>query len=205
MVILFRRLTLLSILGAVIALPGAASADITRHCTGYMGAQLLNGVDKNGKYWAQSGTKALAGVVFKGRGRCKNKLKANDCRRQARDLIVKCGKDLWAGRWSKGLPASCVAVASGDRPYGGVVSWGADNTPSSIRAQLKNDVKRAVEHSACCVLRPTDRQLNFAVYLSVHGDNGCKHKSYVASVYKADCRKLRAAGLCGTPRRVPPK
>lgn len=197
MVTIVRCFSVLAVIGAFAALPGAANADINRHCTGYMGAQLLGGVDKNGKSWGQSGTKALAGVVFEGRGRCKNKLKANDCRRQARDLIVKCGKDLWAKRWSKSVPPSCAAAPSGSRPYARIKTWGSEGVWSAVRAKLKNDVKRSVEHSACCVLRPTDRQVNFSVYLAVHGDKGCRHKSFVANTYKANCENLRAQGLCG--------
>lgn len=199
-----RLLLLFSALGAFLTLPGAANADIARHCTGYLGAQLLSGVDRNGKRWVRQGTKALAGVVFKGRGRCRNRLKANDCRRQARDLIVRCGRDLWAKRWSRSVPSSCAGSSGGSRPYGRIVSWGSDGISPVIRTQLTNDVKRAVEHSACCVLRPRDRQVNFSVYLAVHGDTGCGHKSFVEKIYKADCRSLRAKGLCGQPKRTNP-
>jgi hypothetical protein len=52
----------------------AANADIVRHCTGYVGATPLSGVNASGQPFVVGNKKSLTALVLKGRGTCRNAL-----------------------------------------------------------------------------------------------------------------------------------
>lgn len=177
----------------------SANAAITRHCTGYIGPRLISGITKNGRRFTSSRT--LGGVALGGRGTCRGKAWANDCRRSARSALAACARELWRTRWSRRVPTNvCGSAGTSRPPHGYITSWGAQ-TSAHGKNKLPGDVKRAMEHTACCVMVPDAREVNFAIYLAIHGDTGCSHNSTLEPIYKADCRALRAQGLCGAPRR----
>jgi hypothetical protein len=182
----------------VLAISLGANADIVRHCTGYVGATPLSGVNASGQPFVVGNKKSLTALVLKGRGTCRNALYANECRRNARDAIRSCAQGIWAERWNKKIPISvCETADNGRAPHAGVTAWGHDHISAAARARITGDVKRALEYTACCVLQKTARQVNFSVYLAVHGDTGCGHDSLlVGQAYEANCAQLRSQGLC---------
>jgi hypothetical protein len=175
-----------------------ANADTVRHCTGYVGATPLSGVNANGQPFIVGQKKSLAALTLKGRGTCRNALYANECRRNARDAIRSCAQGIWAERWNKKIPISVCESADNNRPpHAGIISWGNTETSASMRAKITGDIKQALEYTACCVLQPTARQVNFSVYLAVHGDTGCGHNSLLlGQAYEANCQNLKSQGLC---------
>jgi hypothetical protein len=187
---------------AVAAFAGAtngARADIVRHCAGFIAASIKGGVNANGQPFVQGQSAATSAVNLNGRGTCRSTAYANDCRRRARDAIISCAVGIWAERWTRRVPTSvCESADNGRPPHAGVTRWGAPGVPSSVRATLTNDVKRALEHTACCVLNPTARRLSFDVDLYVNGDARCPHiRDLIGQPYEANCRQLRNQGLCG--------
>jgi hypothetical protein len=182
----------------LITAAGGASADIIRHCDGAIFADVVSGVNANGQSFFGGGI--VGAVSLNGRGGCRNSAYANDCRRHARDAIISCATGIWAERWNRRAPPDKCESANNNRPpHAGVTRWGvAGNLPSSVRAALSNDVKRSLEHAACCVINPTARQLDFKVELRVAGGLRCDHRrDLIGASYEANCQQLRNQGLCG--------
>lgn len=189
-----------TLLCAAVLIPASAStaqAEITRHCTGYIGPTIIAGIDSRGRQFTIGFQKSRAGVFLGGRGTCRGKAWANDCRRRARDAVIACARELWRTRRSRRVPTNACGSAYTSRPpHGYITQWG-----SPPRSVLRGNVKGAVQHAACCVLFPQARELTFSVYLSVVGDTRCNHYSTLESRSKANCHTLRAKGLCGAPQR----
>jgi hypothetical protein len=143
-------------LAAFIAATNGAHADIIRHCTGTIFAKVVSGVNANGQGFIIGGSSFAPAVALKGRGGCPSSAFANDCRRRARDAIISCAVGIWAERWNRRVPPDKCESADNTRPpHAGVTRWGFPDISSSVRATLTNDVKRSLEHAACCVrLRP---------------------------------------------------
>lgn len=179
--------SLIGVTALLLATSVPAYSDIVRHCSGWIGARILSGVDKNGKRFTMRVNRSLGVVQVNGRGTCRGKAWANDCRRNARGAIIHCGRGLWADRWNRRIPGHVCESADNSRPpHAGIQTW----------TKYPGDIKKALEHAACCRLIPKARQLNFAVYLSISGDTRCPHREDLERVYKADCRALRKQGLC---------
>jgi hypothetical protein len=183
----------------VIASTSAPDADIVRHCTATIFAKVVSGVNANGQAFVMGASSYTPAVSLNGRGGCPSTVYANDCRRRARDAIISCAVGIWAERWNRRVPPDKCESADNTRPpHAGVTAWGAPGTPSSVRTTLINDVKRSLEHAACCIRQPTARQLNFKVELRVTGDTRCSHaRDLIGTHYEADCQQLRNQGLCG--------
>jgi hypothetical protein len=167
--------------------PVPATADIVRHCKGYVGLRILSGVDRNGRNFTVNVFRGSSIIQLSGRGTCRGSAWANDCRRNARDAVIHCARGLWNARWQKRVPMEvCESADNGRPPHAGITSW----------TLHRNDVKRALEHAACCTVIPDARLLNFAVYLSVQGDTRCSYSADLEPFYRADCTQLRGQGLC---------
>lgn len=175
------------------------NADIVRHCDGMITAKVVGGVNANGQSFIMGSGSVAAAVTLNGRGGCRSSAYANDCRRHARDAIISCAVGIWAERWNRRVPLDKCESANNTRPpHAGVTGWRIPGLSSSVRATLTNDVKRSLEHTACCSLHPTARQLSFKVELRVLGGTRCDHiRDLIGTNYEASCRQLRNQGLCG--------
>lgn len=179
-----------------------AETDIYRGCAGILDIGVLGGVGVD-----PSGRRSKVLDEFEGRGQCNNTAQANTCRERAKDNVFRCANDLWAARWSLigdpddtnpdgGLPLSCQGRATGAKGLGPF---------------RKNpfgqyfDIKHAIEHAACCELQPAARVVNLLVVVNSVGDKGCgnnrafgvyREQRTLEDNYVAECRRLRAQGLC---------
>jgi hypothetical protein len=161
---------------------------------------VVSGVNASGQPFIAGGSSIVGAVSLNGRGGCRSTAYANDCRRHARDAIISCAVGIWAERWNRRPPPDKCESANNNRPpHAGVTLWGvAGNLPPSVRAALTNDVKRSLEHAACCIIQPTARRLSFKVELRVAGGLRCDHiRDLIGQNYEANCRQLRNQGLCG--------
>jgi hypothetical protein len=137
---------------------------------------------------------------FEGRGSCKNRAHANDCRRAARGAIVACAQEAWRTRWDRRLPDVCRPV-SGRAHVKGIADTFFGRGPGAEGAQ---DFKWAVERAACCQMHRDSDRVAVRVGVSSHGDKGCQREepSEVGEIgvlldnYTADCRAVRARGVC---------
>lgn len=135
---------------------------------------------------------------FEGRGSCKNKFHANDCRRAARGAIDYCIQDAWRARWDFRIPSSCYPTSGSSRPYvKGLANTSFGRGPG---AQGDQDFKWAVERAVCCHLHPNRNRVTAQVSWNVHGDKGCRESveeaQYLEAEYVAQCRRFRDRGFC---------
>ncbi len=126
-----------------------ASAETFRGCKGYY--MVTN---------PGSGLGAEYFHTFDGRGRCRGKAWANDCRRMARDFIIDCFGDAWRMRWDQ-------EVLSGDARPGRCLPRG----PIGVRNYTLQDLKGAIERAACRL--GVDTPARVLVTGMVSGDKGC--------------------------------
>lgn len=171
-----------------------AAADIYRGCTGVVEVTVVSvaGMDSAG-----ATTKTLD--VFEGRGQCNNTAQANTCRVRAKDNVFRCANDLWAARWTLigdpndsnpdgGIPLSCQGRATGAKGLGPF----RENPFGQFF-----DVKHAIEHAACCEMRPAASSLSLSIGVSSLGDTGCgNERRALESNYVVDCQRLRTQGMC---------
>ena len=165
-----------------------AQAEIQRHCDGEIIVRHPL-IDSGG--WRFVGT-------LKGRGVCDSRLKANECRRIARNAIDGCVREAWRARHAHVLPMTC-AVASGRN--GALLSW--QTGPYGGRS---DSIKDRIEWAACCNGSGLGEG-TLRVTWSTFGDKACgspssgTHEAFtdnlLSSTYGVDCRARRAAGICG--------
>ncbi len=142
---------------------------------------------------------------FEGRGSCRNRAHANDCRRAARDAIANCVRGAWRDRWDRKLPGECATgnESASDRPFvKGIANTGFGRGRGSRGDQ---DFKWAVEHAACCKLNPNAGNIRVIVGADTQGDSGCRSPSKIQEDafdltlernYQVDCRRVREQGFC---------
>jgi hypothetical protein len=141
---------------------------------------------------------------FEGRGSCRSRVYANDCRRAARSAILACVRDSWAIRWERRLSGSCVSAegSGSNRPY--VKGIFNTNFGRGNGAKGDQDFKWAIEHKLCCEIAPTARTVTARVGVHIFGDAGCWREGagrpdtmdVVEGNYVADCQAARAQGFC---------
>lgn len=197
----FLVLTAAALLIPIVSVP--AAADIYRGCTGVVDVTVVGGagMDSSG-----STTKLLDN--FEGRGQCNNTAQANTCRVRAKDNVFRCANDLWAARWTligdpndshpdEGIPLSCQGRATGAKGLGPF----RENPFGQFF-----DIKHAIEHAACCELKPTASGLNLSIRVQSVGDKGCgndrtpfggyREQRTLESNYVVDCQQFRDQGMC---------
>jgi len=142
---------------------------------------------------------------LEGRGSCRNRAHANDCRRAARDAIANCVRGAWRDRWERKLPGECApgSESGSTRPFvKGILDTDFGRGRGS---QGEQDFKWAVEHAACCSLHPTAGPLQVAVGADTAGDTGCQSPASIQEGpfdlmlqqnYQVDCRRVREQGVC---------
>jgi len=132
------------------------------------------------------------------RGVCKNKTRANDCRRAAAATAKRCISDLWAARWSHEIPLSCRSKSGGRN--------GADLQWDGILPNLPHgydSVKDRMEYYVCCSSNANNGKHSIRIALGITGDKGCgggrdkKQYHVFENNYGVNCQALRAGGLCG--------
>ena len=168
-----------------------AAADITRGC----GASVDVAVISPGPLSVEN-----LGEI-EGRGSCKNKANANDCRERARAALLKCRNDMWANRHANSIPSSCNSLVSGSGRSGAKLTY-AGIAPISEPNRL---MARAAL-SACCRLRPNKDKLSIQIAGRINGDKKCAaHKigndryqeEYGFPRYEMSCKAWREKGICG--------
>ena len=200
------RVLLLSLV-ALMAASATASAEIKRHCQGLLYASTFEGIRQDGQLLYLPQPKPQAMMRLTGRGYCRNKLKANDCRKKAKSAIIGCVEAIWAKRWYKAVPTDkCTTFDLGGRPpFAKLESWGpSTEIPARHRKKMTGDIKRVIEYTACCVQHPTARSLKTRVFLLTSGEGACYETRQITGAYGSDCAALRRQGLCGKPRRTNP-
>lgn len=140
---------------------------------------------------------------FEGRGSCRNRAHANDCRRAARGAIETCVREAWRTRWDRRLPDACRPVPGSNRAHvKGIADTFFGRGPGS---QGRQDFKWAVERAACCAMHRNSDSVDVAITASSYGDKGCEGSKtgevgevdWQIDFYTADCRAVRARGVCG--------
>jgi len=141
---------------------------------------------------------------FEGRGSCKNRAHANDCRRAAKGAIEACVFDAWRARWERRLPNSCRPLSGSSRAH--VKNIADTFFGRGPGAQGAQDFKWAVEQAACCRLSPNRDRVTVTIGVTSYGDKGCQSDKteevgqidrVIEGNYTADCRAARAKGICG--------
>jgi len=164
----------------------AALADITRGCSGEVRVA-AGGIGE-----------AMASI--EGRGSCKNKAQANDCRTHARKEIDRCIAGLWRDRQKNALAPECRSLASGTSRAGAKLTW---RHVSSMAEPGRLTARMA--YSICCRLRPDASKLEVRVITYITGDKMCgdvhlggdRYRSVVKLPdYDMDCNAWRLQGLC---------
>jgi hypothetical protein len=195
--------SLIAILIAVFCTVSSAWADVSRTCEASLWVHEGN-TPFNG---ASGGNPALEFGNIVGKAYCKNKHRANDCRRDAKEAIVSClgdlKKELWPDKAERGPPLSC-RKSSGGRPSAHLVYDGIYPHPDA------QQFLHRVVHSACCRLRPQAGKIYVDIIARHWGKDKCaKHKlsgaqdpdrySEDRTIYKRlelYCPGWRAKGVC---------
>jgi hypothetical protein len=173
----------------------AARADTTRGCKGDL--RILDRPPNPGqKSWDLIAT-------FEGRGSCKNRFHADDCRKRAADAIIRCAREMWATRNDEVLPPSCFQTAG---------------QSAFVRTKMEGIVPGFPAHSAlararfaaCCKFNPSAAEVPAHLWVVVTGDTGCISKtssqefdrqggSWHAVQENApfNCARARELGVCG--------
>jgi hypothetical protein len=132
---------------------------------------------------------------FEGRGSCRSRAYANDCRRAARGAILYCLQDAWRVRWSFTIPGSCRPTPGSSRPFvDGLADTAFGNGPGAQGAQ---DFKYAVERASCCTLFRNRDQVTVAVSGASLGDTRCDGSVVLQTGYRVGCARFRNRGYCG--------
>lgn len=173
-----------------VGLAQAATADITRGCSGTVNVEILDGNANN---------YVLIGKV-EGKGSCKNSLQANECRRKARSEINHCYLDMWQNRQNNSIPPRCRSLLSGSSRSGAKLAY-EGIMPISQPERLSARAARSV----CCYKRPHANKLSLLFYGVVTGDQKCaKYKvgnnKYQEDLnfgkYEMNCAGWRSQGIC---------
>lgn len=176
---------------AVMLWPQHAGATEWRGCRGAI--DVRDSVDNFRTIWE-----------FEGRGSCKNRTHANDCRSAARGAIETCVREAWRTRWEYRLPAACHPASGTSRAHvKGIADTFFGRGPG---ARGRQDFKWAVEQAACCQMHPNRDSVTVSVSATSYGDKGCQSDKIrevgevdwlIERTYTADCRAARARGICG--------
>lgn len=183
---LIRALPLVGLL-ALSAIAQTAFADVSRICRANISAR--------------AGGKNVLIANIEGKGFCKNKFHADDCRTRARKSIEACLGALWPAHMSDQPPQECRA-ATGGRPSANLVYDGIYLIPHSSRYLQR------LAHAGCCLMQPTQDFVTVSVWAEKWGKNHCAgfkvskdhyedENVYVHGPVNFDCKKRRAEGLCG--------
>jgi len=148
---------------------GTAAAEISRGCR----ANVL----------VHTGNSSALVAQVEGRGFCKNRFHANECRERARDAIATCMQDLWAQREQNALPPSCTIIGSG-RPFA-ILSWAS----SGLRL-FRNSLNHQTGWQVCCRLG-RHGQPPYFLQVSIQGDHGCTRDFPLSDGAFARCNMIR--------------
>ncbi len=173
----------------------AAQADIKRGC---------NGTISMNSY--PTGVVVLADMDAS--GFCRNRARANDCRRAARRKLDDCARSLWDSRWTYQIPRACTTPPSNPRSGMNYFRW------TQILVDLPNgadSLKDRVEYNVCCQPNPQFNTFQAAIFYTTNGQKGCaqfegvlgsSNREDLTTEYTVRCRELRRQGLCPTGRRT---
>lgn len=184
-----RLLQALSLL--VIATSGAAQAEITRGCSASVDVYVS---DNKPNPWTNLAT-------IEGRGSCKNKLNANDCRQRARAEIDRCRADMWAGRHSNAIPASCNNLVEGSSRSGAKLQY-----DGIFLIEQPQRLTARGAYAVCCKLRPNADKLVITFEGRITGDQKCAaskigpdkyQEEFGYPKYDMNCAAWRKQGICG--------
>jgi len=141
----------------------AAKADISRGCAARWEAHWSR-TSVNGKL---QNPKIVTFGRFDSRGRCRNRLKANECRDEARRYAQRCFNAHRAERWNARVPDACQ-LQRGNR---GAQSY-----------KLKN-LKKELEQRVCTGLRPTAK-IRVHLIGKTWGDKRCGSTTELSRTYE---------------------
>lgn len=181
------RFVTAAVLTAAAALPIPAWSDIVRGCTARLEVTSAPYVGKADRP-DRSKERTYPIDQFEGRGSCRNRIRANDCRRRARDSIFRCARDLWNSRWDRDFPDSCYGRGSNGVHHLGPFPPNRDGNVE--------DLKFAMERMACCSLHPRYDHLDITLKVRSWGQKRCAGEETLYVGYDADCKRLRSLGWC---------
>lgn len=167
-----------------------AVAEITRSCTASV---IVATFDK------PLALKTLA--TIDAQGSCKNKLHANDCRERARRELDRCRADMWAGRHTNAVPASCNNLVAGSSRGGAKLQYEG--------IMVIDEPQRLTARGAfvtCCQLRPKADNVTVSFEGRISGDEKCGsarvgkdnyQDEFGYGKYEMNCKAWREKGICG--------
>lgn len=178
---------------ALLLFVSPAWADTTRGCS----ASVFFGMTGDGPTRFED----LASI--EGRGACKNKNHANDCRAQARAQIDKCLSDLWNGRDQNAIPGSCKSLLSSSGRSGARLEY-----IGVYRIAEPSRLTARAAFRACCQVKPNAAKLNILFQGFLSGDKKCAsgkvgdgkyQEQFFLPTYDMNCNAWRAQGICARP------
>ncbi len=177
-----RLVFVLVLVSALLAFAQPASAETTRGCNASIQIRV---VESQGAVGARN----VLLERFSGRGRCRGRAWATDCRRDARSRINRCISHLWDLRWNPQMPVSCDASRGS--------SVGMQNLgPLAPGPGNHWNIKRAIERASCCGANDGARMISARVTLRTTGDTGCSGEQVISRGYVSRCVELRRQGIC---------
>lgn len=181
------KLTLPAMVVLLVTSP-ALLADITRSCS----ADVYVGIN---------GTSSIASIgSIAGRGSCKNKSKANECRAVAREQIDRCVDGMWRDRQKNALAPECTSLSAGSGRDGAKLAWEVAYPiaePARLTARMA--------YQTCCKLRPDAGKIKVHISGNITGDKNCgtekvgndQYRSHFElQTYDMNCDAWRAQGIC---------
>jgi len=124
--------------GMILASAPPLFADIMRGCSASL--------------YVRASGEAMTLASIEGRGVCKNKVQANDCRVSAHKKIEICLKALWRVRQQNAMPFECSSI--GGSREGAKLTWQGIypiGEPNRLSARMA--------YAACCKLKPNSARL----------------------------------------------
>ncbi|GHA17954.1 hypothetical protein GCM10008090_29600 [Arenicella chitinivorans] len=150
-------------------------------------------------------------VLLSGKGSCRLGQENKKCRKNAANAALKCARAVWDKRWDTRVPDEQCGAGSNVS----IKVWAPDE-PAYIQETLYGDLKKTIEHEACCSLFPTAKSVEMIV--GYHGSKAfspswtkgqerreeraqkaCARKELFTSSYQANCDQLKADGVIQCP------
>jgi hypothetical protein len=151
-------------------------------------AEIMRGCSASLYVKASGAVMTLASI--EGRGVCKNKVQANDCRVSAHKKIEICLKSLWRVRQKNEMPFECSSI--GGSREGAKLTW-----DGIYPIAEPNRLSARMAYAACCKLKPNSTQLQLITASKYSGDSGCGAPgTFEYPKYDMNCEAWRSQGLC---------
>lgn len=175
---------------ALVAAVSVSHADIERSCSASVFVTAPNG--------AQTKNFLLGDIL--GRGSCKNKAHANDCRERAREQVDKCIAAMWRDRHVNAIAPECKSLVSNSSRSGARLSWDGImviSQPNRLTARMARGM--------CCKALPNAGKISVQLGGNITGDKKCGASKIGKDLYQSefglprydmDCGAWRAQGIC---------